>query len=57
MTISEKIKGLFQRRPLTKEELAARAEADSTREQARQEADEINRREGGPIYWSRSPPP
>jgi hypothetical protein len=57
MTISEKIKGLFQRRPLTEEELAARSEAASKREQALQEAAEINRREGGPINWSRSPPP
>jgi hypothetical protein len=53
MKIREKIKALFQRRPITAEEFAARADAD----QARQEADEIVRREGGPISWSRSPPP
>ena len=57
MKISEKIKALFHGRQLTGEELAARTEADSTSEQAQQEAAEIGRREGGPIYWSQSPPP
>ena len=37
MTISDSIRSLFRRRPLTAEELAARAEAESQREQIRQE--------------------
>jgi hypothetical protein len=37
MKISEKIKDLFQRRPPTEEELAARAEVESERDQIRQE--------------------
>jgi hypothetical protein len=37
MKISDKIKSLVQRRPPTEEELAARAEAESIREQIRQE--------------------
>jgi len=57
MKISEKIKALFHGRQLTAEELAARTEADSTSDQARQEAAEFGRREGGPMWWSQSPPP
>jgi hypothetical protein len=37
MKITEKIKSLFQGRPPTEEELAARAEAESERDQIRQE--------------------
>ncbi len=38
MNITEKIKTLFQGRPPTEQELAARAEAESERDQIRQEA-------------------
>jgi hypothetical protein len=37
MKISDSIKSLFRRRPLSAEELAARAEAETEREQIRQE--------------------
>jgi hypothetical protein len=37
MTISDSVKSLFRRRPPTAEELAARADAESEREQIRQE--------------------
>ena len=37
MKVTEKIKSLFQRRPPTAEELSARAEAESKRDQIRQE--------------------
>jgi hypothetical protein len=36
--LTERIKTLFRRRPLSEEELAARAEAESVREQSLQEA-------------------
>jgi hypothetical protein len=37
VTIGDSIKSLLRRRPLTAEELAARAEAESEREQIREE--------------------
>lgn len=37
MSISDSIRSLFRRRPLSEEERAARAEAESEREQIRQE--------------------
>jgi hypothetical protein len=37
--ISEKIRGLFQRRPPTEEERAARVKAESERDQIRQESE------------------
>ena len=37
MKIRERIKSLFRRQPTTAEELAARAEAESAREQLRQD--------------------
>ena len=37
MSISDSIRSLFRRRPLTAEEVAARAEAEREREQIRQE--------------------
>jgi hypothetical protein len=47
MKLRDKVKNLFRRRPLTEEELAARAEAESLREQLREQAAEIDIREGG----------
>ena len=46
MKIIDKIKSLFRARPRTEEELAARAEAEATRARAREQAAEINLREG-----------
>jgi len=37
MKISERIKSLFRRQPLTAEELAARAEAETIRDQPRED--------------------
>jgi len=37
MKISERIKGLFRHQPPTAEELAARTEAESTRDQIRED--------------------
>ena len=37
MTIGDSIKSLFRRRPLTAEEVVARAEAETERERIRQE--------------------
>jgi hypothetical protein len=45
MKIIEKIKGLNRRRPLTDEELAARADVEAMRERARQENAELTFRE------------
>jgi hypothetical protein len=47
MKIRDKVKSLFRKRPPTEEELAARAEAESLREQLSEQAAEINIREGG----------
>jgi hypothetical protein len=63
MKISERIKGLFRRQPRqppTAEELAARAEAERSLEQYRQEKavlqSEIESREGGPGGGAGFPP-
>jgi hypothetical protein len=60
MKISEKIKDLFQHRPPTEEELAARAEVESERDQIRQEVgqksqvDHIPRSESfRAVHWAR----
>lgn len=51
MEISKRLKGLFRRQPLTAEELAARTEAESMREQIRQDEavlkNQIDARQGG----------
>jgi hypothetical protein len=52
MKIIDKIKGLFRRRPLTEEELAARAEAETIRQQAQEQVAEFaarDRAQGGPF--------
>lgn len=49
MKISEKIKSLFRRRPPTEEERAARAAAESERDQVRQDV-------GGKAQVDRIPP-
>jgi hypothetical protein len=40
MKIIEKLKGLFRRRPLTEDELAAYADAEAVRQQGRQQVAE-----------------
>jgi hypothetical protein len=47
MKIIERIKTLIRRQPLTNEELAARAEVEAMREQARQENAELTFKEKG----------
>jgi len=50
MTIVEKIRGILRRRPLTDEDLAARAEAKIVREQMLQ--DRLSQESGGQNYRS-----